>query len=230
MAAGAMLARPDPEAARSEPELFPETGAVAPAEPVRDAPGVTTTAPEEAPTQALEPVGQPIEWPDPSLAAPPDTGEVAPPPAPSAAPTGTATEDTGEGGAATVEEIPVERGPECGPATCAAGQVCCNASCGLCAAPGERCAQYTCGQPPIPSSAYCGPNTCNVGEVCCNASCGTCVSPGESCDPAPCGRELMDSVSQMCGMVTCNVGLVCCNPSCGTCVAPGTPCSQEPCG
>lgn len=35
-------------------------------------------------------------------------------------------------------------GEACGPNTCAAGQVCCNASCGICTAPGEFCIQIAC--------------------------------------------------------------------------------------
>ena len=33
----------------------------------------------------------------------------------------------------------------CGPVTCAAGQVCCNESCGICTLPGEACTQQVCG-------------------------------------------------------------------------------------
>ena len=35
-------------------------------------------------------------------------------------------------------------GEACGSNTCAAGQVCCNASCGICTAPGDACIQLAC--------------------------------------------------------------------------------------
>lgn len=48
-------------------------------------------------------------------------------------------------------------GEPCGPTTCAVGQVCCNASCGICTAPGEGCIDLFCD--PIdagPPPAFCG--------------------------------------------------------------------------
>ena len=36
-------------------------------------------------------------------------------------------------------------GSSCGTATCAAGQVCCNSSCGICTEPGGACIQLYCG-------------------------------------------------------------------------------------
>ena len=38
----------------------------------------------------------------------------------------------------------VAKGEPCGPNTCAAGQVCCNASCGICTDPGMFCTQQAC--------------------------------------------------------------------------------------
>lgn len=35
----------------------------------------------------------------------------------------------------------------CGTAVCGAGQVCCNASCGICTAPGDFCIQLACSEP-----------------------------------------------------------------------------------
>jgi len=118
----------------------------------------------------------------------------------------------------------------CGSTTCAAGKVCCNASCGICADPGELCSQFHCGMPAVPTGTFCGPSTCNVGEVCCNASCGVCIRPGETCDATRrCSGEITYPESQSCGMQTCNVGLVCCNPSCGICAPPGEKCSDSVC-
>jgi hypothetical protein len=117
----------------------------------------------------------------------------------------------------------------CGNATCTGGQVCCNASCGTCVAPGQKCSQFVCGMNVSLNSVPCGPNTCNTGEVCCNASCGTCTKPGETCDTSTCDNAIQYPTSESCGMTTCNVGTVCCNPSCGICAAPGEPCSQTAC-
>ncbi len=118
----------------------------------------------------------------------------------------------------------------CGSAQCAPGKVCCNASCGTCVNPGERCSQLVCGMPILNESQSCGFATCNVGEICCNTSCGTCIHPGDACDATRrCADEITFPDSQSCGMQTCNVGTVCCNPSCGICAAPGEPCSQSAC-
>jgi hypothetical protein len=122
------------------------------------------------------------------------------------------------------------QGVTCGKTQCAPGKVCCNASCGTCTNPGERCSQFVCGMNMFNESQSCGPTTCNVGEVCCNASCGTCIHPGDACDATRrCSNEITFPDSQSCGMQTCNVGLVCCNPSCGICAPPGEPCSQDAC-
>jgi hypothetical protein len=41
----------------------------------------------------------------------------------------------------------VPAGPTCGPNTCAPGQYCCNASCGICAPKGAACIQIACDPP-----------------------------------------------------------------------------------
>ena len=75
----------------------------------------------------------------------------------------------------------------CGRNTCNTGQVCCNASCGVCVAPGETCDQQQCaGAPRTPTAVLCGRGQCNDGQVCCNASCGTCAAPGETCSDKQC--------------------------------------------
>jgi hypothetical protein len=126
-------------------------------------------------------------------------------------------------GAAPLGTVP------CGPTTCSEGQSCCNASCGICAAPGETCTQQLCGVANVASSVMCGANTCNVGQVCCNASCGICTAPGASCSQAPCASAPRSPTNFMCGRAQCSDGQICCNPSCGTCVAPGGSCSHEIC-
>jgi hypothetical protein len=75
----------------------------------------------------------------------------------------------------------------CGPNTCNVGQVCCNASCGICVAPGATCDQAQCaGAPRAPTNFLCGRGQCNDGQICCNPSCGICVAPGETCSEQPC--------------------------------------------
>jgi len=75
----------------------------------------------------------------------------------------------------------------CGHNTCNVGQVCCNASCGICTAPGATCDQAPCsGAARTPTAVRCGRGQCNDGQVCCNASCGICTAPGETCSEAPC--------------------------------------------
>lgn len=46
--------------------------------------------------------------------------------------------------AGTARCVPEEGGVPCGSAVCAAGQVCCNASCGICTEPGGVCIQQAC--------------------------------------------------------------------------------------
>jgi len=75
----------------------------------------------------------------------------------------------------------------CGRNTCNTGQVCCNASCGICVAPGASCDQRQCaGAPRTPTAVLCGQGQCNDGQVCCNASCGICAAPGETCSDKKC--------------------------------------------
>lgn len=75
----------------------------------------------------------------------------------------------------------------CGFNTCNSGQVCCNFSCGVCAAPGSSCDQTQCaGTPRAPTAVRCGAGQCNDGQVCCNPSCGICAAPGEVCSTDVC--------------------------------------------
>jgi hypothetical protein len=76
----------------------------------------------------------------------------------------------------------------CGPSTCSLGQVCCNASCGTCTAPGATCDQKRCDNAiQYPASQACGLTTCNIDSVCCNPSCGICTAPGDDCSQRACG-------------------------------------------
>lgn len=75
----------------------------------------------------------------------------------------------------------------CGRNTCNTGQVCCNASCGICVAPGATCDQQQCaGAPRTPTAVLCGKGQCNDGQVCCNPTCGICAAPGATCSDKKC--------------------------------------------
>lgn len=141
---------------------------------------------------------------------------------------GTATQDTAAG-ATPGATAGAPQGPACGPKTCGPEQVCCNASCGICTAPGAMCTQQRCDLPNAQTSLLCGPNTCNVGQVCCNASCGICAAPGAACDQRTCRESVQYPSNERCGSTLCNAGQVCCNPSCGICAAPGASCSRDIC-
>ncbi len=75
----------------------------------------------------------------------------------------------------------------CGRNTCNVGQVCCNFSCGTCAAPGATCDRTECsGAARTPTAVRCGSGQCNDGQVCCNPSCGICAAPGQTCSTRTC--------------------------------------------
>lgn len=160
-------------------------------------------------------------------------------PAQSATPTASfnAPNDAGAPSAPASPSAPAERYTaqpptvQCGSVKCAPGLVCCNASCGTCARPGEKCSQQVCGMSTVPTSTPCGLSTCNVGEFCCNPYCGICATSPADCDSnASCMSPVQYPQSVSCGMVTCNTGYVCCNPSCGICAPYGEACSQDTCG
>ncbi len=93
----------------------------------------------------------------------------------------------------------------CGDVTCGAGEVCCDASCGLCAAAGS-CGGVECadagtdaGAPDEDASVACGTETCAPGELCC---------PG--CD----------------GAMSCEAGPSCPDVSCAPTCSPSEPCAE----
>ncbi len=97
------------------------------------------------------------------------------------------------------------RGDPCGANRCPVGQVCCNASCGICALPGEGCVAIACvdGGPPL-----CGGTECAAGQICCPGCPGSgdfCAS-GSSCPALPCAPPPP-------GCETCGAGELCC-PGC----------------
>ena len=199
-----------------------------------DQPLTNTPAPLRNAAQPEPPVPSDASVPD---ARPTDTPSLAASAAPSAvatlAPSAALTNpqnSTGSPAPAAPAKAAPAVGEECGSVTCASGEVCCNASCGTCLPPGQKCSQTVCGMSAWPASVQCGSATCNVGDVCCNQSCGTCTHPGTSCDTTPCANAIQDPNSPTCGLkATCNVGTVCCNPSCGICAPPSEPCSQTIC-
>lgn len=99
-------------------------------------------------------------------------------------------------------------GERCGPTVCAVGQVCCNASCGICTAPDEGCPAIACVD--AGGGELCGGSVCGEGQTCCPGCPGApdfCVSgsfcPGGACPPPPPGCE------------SCAEGELCC-PGCGS--------------
>src|SRR5688572_249569 len=76
-------------------------------------------------------------------------------------------------------------GGNCGSNTCQQGEVCCNASCGICVAEGGACIQLACEPEEVP----CGNSTCAAGEYCCNPECGICTTAGNACPAIGCEPE-----------------------------------------
>lgn len=72
---------------------------------------------------------------------------------------------------------------QCGSATCAAGQICCNPSCGICTAPDGMCTQQFCDEPSAGADAGPTPVTCD--SVRC-ASGSHCVLLTVQCVRTPC--------------------------------------------
>src|SRR5690606_3409401 len=66
---------------------------------------------------------------------------------------------------------------QCGPTVCGLGTVCCNASCGICAAPGAEC-------PAIACAEDCGDNADCAPTAYCARPAGTCGGEG-TCVPRP---------------------------------------------
>jgi len=86
-------------------------------------------------------------------------------------------------------------GEACGPVTCGEGLVCCNASCGVCTAPGEGCIAIDCEDA--------GPGPC----VSCAAPPPGCHYEGGSCES--CGTLVCDEVCGTRGGITCEADEYC---------------------
>jgi hypothetical protein len=88
-------------------------------------------------------------------------------------------------------------GVACGKARCAAGDVCCNASCGICTPPGGVCTQQVCTDPGAAScrtdadcrlfSDYC--TGCDCRALPTGAPDPTCSGPGVQCLVDPCQQK-----------------------------------------
>ncbi len=130
-----------------------------------------------------------------------------------------------------------KKGEPCGPASCAAGEVCCNASCGICTPPGGACIAIACaedgGQAPYDACAglTCGDecSPCDPADLDCVAPAAVhaCNSSGDCRPEEPaCGGP----GGEPCGANVCAAGEVCCNSSCGICTPPGGACIEIACG
>lgn len=111
----------------------------------------------------------------------------------------------------------------CGPATCAAGEVCCNASCGICAPFGEGCIAIAC-------PFTCGAEVCEPGVSACCPGCAPgqsmCAGPGGECPPVACPPPTSCADGS-----ECFDGQECCTSCDGTsfCAEPGTSCPDLLC-
>jgi hypothetical protein len=85
---------------------------------------------------------------------------------------------------------------QCGSVSCAAGSVCCNASCGICTKPGEVCIQIACN--PADAGKSCAELKCGVGETCMETRVGPqCVAHEESpCNLVDCAPNTLCTVVQ----------------------------------
>lgn len=108
----------------------------------------------------------------------------------------------GCGGPAGGEDASV--GVTCGPVTCGAGEVCCNASCGFCTPPGGSCTEQACiDAGPEPDAGRdaaiaCGDETCGGGARCCTQCDGTLACLVGECPICSCGPEHACASDQYC--------------------------------
>ena len=99
----------------------------------------------------------------------------------------------------------------CGAVTCGGGQVCCNASCGICAAPGGSCPAIACEDGGVPDGGTCGGETCGAGEPCCYG-----CAPGEEFCAGPYGcPDIYCPPPPVCGGEPCDGSAGCCMGCCG---------------
>ncbi len=129
-------------------------------------------------------------------------------------------------------------GEACGNTVCAPGTECCNASCGLCVAPGGACIQLACEDPCAhsectqggaltPECSSCAGAVCDADPFCCDESWdGLCVAQAkELCDvceappPPVCAHDeceagsALESACSSCAAAVCATDSFCCNNS-----------------
>jgi hypothetical protein len=101
-------------------------------------------------------------------------------------------------------------GPACGPKTCAAGQVCCNESCGICTPPGGACTQQFC-EDPKPSACKADSDCRTFSDYCTGCDCRAlaqsqpdpvCPGPGVQCLVDPCDGQTAVCRSGQCALAT----------------------------
>jgi hypothetical protein len=104
---------------------------------------------------------------------------------------------------------PADSSAVCGAARCAAGTVCCNASCGICTAPGAGCTKQLC-VPPAGGGACTTDADCRVeADYCTGCDCRPlasaqtvppCAGPGVRCFADPCMGKSARCVSGLCAV------------------------------
>lgn len=113
-------------------------------------------------------------------------------------------------------------GPSCGPSTCAAGDVCCNESCGICTPPGGMCTQQFC----EPSSGTCTQIALCVDSYTWDDAACACVAA-----PKPTGACTTDAdcrtFSDYC--TGCDCRALSSSEADPTCDGPGVRCFADPC-
>lgn len=100
-------------------------------------------------------------------------------------------------------------GEPCGPKRCAPGEVCCNASCGICTPPGSMCTQQMCESKP--SSCAKDADCRTFSDYCTGCDCRalmksegdpTCSGPGVRCAADPCQKKQAVCRAGRCALVT----------------------------
>ncbi len=95
-------------------------------------------------------------------------------------------------------------GVACGKGTCAAGDVCCNESCGVCTPPGGACTQQVCIDPGPTCDLDCKEGThCELQEI-------TCITT--PCDPIP---QCVADTIYGCELIDCQPGHMCIEDAAG---------------
>jgi hypothetical protein len=101
-------------------------------------------------------------------------------------------------------------GVACGKAKCAGGQVCCNASCGICTPPGGVCTQQVCTDS-APGSCRTDADCRLFSDYCTGCDCRalppgapdpTCPGPGVQCFVNPCMGKIAVCKSGACAVAT----------------------------